>query len=493
MSILLLFPHQLFEEDLLPEKKSTVYLIEELLFFTQYKFHKQKIVFHRSSMKYYANYLTKQGYTVNYIEATEMRSDVRILIEELAETGEKHITYFDTTDTWLENRITGSCSSYHMKSARLTSPLFLNTIEDTKEWFDENKNYNQTSFYIDQRKKRKILVDNELKPAGGKWTYDVDNRLRYPKNKMPPSLLFPEVDEIYEEAVKYVAQFFPDNPGDINSSVIYPYTHKTANEWLLHFLEYRFAEFGVYEDAIVATSSVLHHSVLSPMLNTGLLLPKRVLEIVLKFALENDIPYNTAEGFVRQVMGWREYIRIIYEREGTHQRNTNFWKFKHPLPASFYNGTTGIIPFDKTIRKVLSTAYCHHIERLMVLGNFMLLCEIDPDEVYKWFMELFIDSYDWVMVPNVYGMSQFADGGLMCTKPYISGSNYILKMSDYQQGDWCEIWDALFWRFMHVHRSFFLTNPRLGMLVRTFDKLPKEKQQMHLTTAEQFLNKLHKK
>ena len=160
------------------------------------------------------------------------------------------------------------------------------------------------------------------------------------------------------------------------------------------------------------------------------------------------------------------------------------------MPAAFYTATTGIEPVDDAIRTVLQTGYCHHIERLMVLGNFMLLCEIDPDEVYRWFMELFIDAYDWVMVPNVYGMSQFADGGLMSTKPYISSSNYILKMSNYSKGDWQATWDGLFWRFMHTHRDFFLKNPRLSMLVRTFDKMTPQKQNAHLQRAEAYLAQL---
>ena len=189
-------------------------------------------------------------------------------------------------------------------------------------------------------------------------------------------------------------------------------------------------------------------------------------------------------------MGWREFIHLVYEREGGKQRTTNYWKFSRKIPEGFWTGNTGIAPIDATIKKILATGYSHHIERLMVLGNFMLLCEFDPDQVYQWFMELFIDAYDWVMVPNVYGMTQFADGGLMTTKPYISGSNYLMKMSDYPKGDWQPIWDGLFWRFMHVHRDFFLKNPRLGMLVKTFDKMSPEKQQLHLNNAEWFLKEL---
>jgi deoxyribodipyrimidine photolyase-related protein len=235
-------------------------------------------------------------------------------------------------------------------------------------------------------------------------------------------------------------------------------------------------DFGPYEDAIVKKEIVLHHSVLTPMLNVGLISPREVIDFTLQFASANEVPMNSLEGFIRQVLGWREYIRMVYEWKGRIERTRNYWGFNKKIPMAFWMGTTGIEPLDDTIRKVRETGYCHHIERLMVVGNYMLLNEFDPDEVYRWFMELFIDAYDWVMVPNVYGMSQFADGGLMATKPYISGSNYIMKMSNYPKGAWQAKWDALFWRFMDKHRAFFLRNPRLGMLIKMYDKMPKEKQ-----------------
>ena len=241
---------------------------------------------------------------------------------------------------------------------------------------------------------------------------------------------------------------------------------------------------------MVSKESFLYHSVLSPLINIGLLSPQQVVSEALKAGKKKNIPLNSLEGFIRQLIGWREFIRLVYEREGTKQRTTNYWGFKRNIPKSFWNGTTGIEPIDIVIQKTLKTGYCHHIERLMVLGNFMLLCEFDPDEVYRWFMELFIDAYDWVMVPNVYGMTQFADGGLMTTKPYISGSNYLMKMGDWKKGEWTTIWDGLFWRFMNEHRNFFSQNPRLGMLLKTFDKMPKEKQTAHLNAANQFLKKL---
>jgi deoxyribodipyrimidine photolyase-related protein len=226
---------------------------------------------------------------------------------------------------------------------------------------------------------------------------------------------------------------------------------------------------------------------LSPLLNVGLLTPSQVIEQVIK---AKKIPLNSLEGFIRQVIGWREFIRAVYHLRGVDQRTRNFWKHKRQLPHSFYTGTTGILPIDQTIKKILDHAYCHHIERLMILGNFMLLCEFDPDSIYRWFMEMFIDAYDWVMVPNVYGMSQFADGGMMTTKPYISSSNYIKKMSDYPSGKWCEIWDALFWRFLDKHKLFFKKQPRLNMVASQLKNKSKSWIDQRITIANKFLESL---
>ena len=188
--------------------------------------------------------------------------------------------------------------------------------------------------------------------------------------------------------------------------------------------------------------SIINHSLLSPLINSGLINPIYAIKKILDYYKKNNIRLNSCEGLIRQIIGWREFIRGVYVSKGVEERTKNFWNFQRSIPKSFYNGTTGIIPVDDTIKKINSTGYANHIERLMIIGNFMLLCEFDPNEVYQWFMELFIDSYDWVMVPNVYGMSQFIDGGLMSTKPYISSSNYILKMSNYKKDKWCEIWDT---------------------------------------------------
>ena len=269
-----------------------------------------------------------------------------------------------------------------------------------------------------------------------------------------------------------------------------PNDYQQSIEWLNDFLDQRFHDFGVYEDAIVDSEHFLNHSVLTPMLNVGLLTPLQIIDSALEYAAQNDIPLNSLEGFIRQIIGWREFIRGIYVAKGTEERNRNFFQHKRKIPPSFYDGTTGIIPIDTTIRKLLKTGYAHHIERLMILGNFMLLCEFDPDEIYRWFMELFIDAYDWVMVPNVYGMSQFADGGLMSTKPYISSSNYLKKMSNYKKAQWQEIWDALYWRFIDKHREVFNKNIRMKFMVSMYDKMLTEKKEKFIIIADNYFKSL---
>lgn len=486
----LVFPHQLFEKQPLLDEVKKIFLVEETLFFKQYLFHKQKLVLHRASMKQYADYLKNLSVEVIYIEATDPRSDIRQLISYLHDNEKGVLHFIDPTDDWLEKRISQSCSALDMTIFRHSSPLFLNTSNENREYFSDKKRMFQTDYYIHQRKKKKILIDENNQPAGGKWSFDAENRKKYPARQLPPTLPTISTNDYWKEAVKYVHLNFSHHYGETNGSWIYPTNFSDSRKWLHDFLQQRFAGFGDFEDAIVKNENILHHSVLTPMMNIGLISPDEVIDATLNYSLKNNISLNTTEGFIRQVIGWREFIRSVYELKGKEERTCNFWKFKKKIPEAFWNGTTGILPVDTTIKKVLQTGYCHHIERLMVLGNFMLLCEFDPDEVYRWFMCLFVDAYDWVMVPNVYGMSQFADGGIMATKPYISGSNYLMKMSDYEKGDWQLIWDALFWRFMHVHRDFFMKNPRLGMLVKTFDKMSDDKKANLLSIANQYLKQL---
>jgi deoxyribodipyrimidine photolyase-related protein len=489
-SVSIIFPHQLFEKNPCLRKDHKVYLVEESLFFNQYKFHKQKLVFHRATMKFYEELLRTQAFDVQYINAQNSLSDIRRLIAKLKSEGISEIYYTEVVDEWLEKRLQKSADENGIQRTQFSSPMFLNSKQDLSEWFGNREKFFHNDFYIHQRKKHNILLDPAGKPVGGKWSFDTENRQKYPKTEKPPVVQFPSENRFVREARKTIRVSYPENYGFTDSDFIYPTTFREAADWLDQFLEKRFYAFGKYEDALVLGENTLHHSVLSPLLNAGLLTPKQVLDKTLEFAAENKISLNSLEGFVRQILGWREFIRGVYQWKSSAERTLNFWGFERKMPELFWTAETGIEPLDQIIQKVLKTGYAHHIERLMVLGNFMLLCEFNPDEVYRWFMEMFIDAYDWVMVPNVYGMSQFADGGLMATKPYISGSNYLMKMSDFKNGEWQKTWDSLFWRFLHVHRDFFGKNPRLNMLVRTFDKMNSEKQRAYLKTAEKFLESI---
>jgi len=489
MDISIIFPNQIFENSKLLDESSKIFLIEEYLFFNQFNFHKQKILFHRMTMKSYEKFLKKKKLDVVYIDSTENISDIREFIRNLDKKIQS-IKIYDPVDNWLSRRINDSCEEKNIKIENYNNPLFINNNEDLEIFFrSDKKKFFQTSFYKKQRVKLDIMMIGD-KPEGGKWTYDDQNREKYPKNKIPPEIDYPKKDDNYNEALNYLNNNYKNNYGLIDDENIYPYNFQLAKKWLDDFFITRFYEFGPYEDAVVKEKSILNHSVLSPLLNTGLINPKELIKRTINYHYENKIPINSTEGFIRQIIGWREFIRGVYVCKGTEERNKNFWNFSRKIPISFYSATTGIDPVDDTINKINKSGYANHIERLMIIGNFMLLCEFDPNEVYRWFMELFIDSYDWVMVPNVYGMSQFGDGGLMSTKPYISGSSYILKMSNYKRGDWCMIWDSLFWNFIDKQREFFLTNPRMRMLVSSFDRMDIEKKEKLINTANKFISNL---
>ena len=488
MEVNLIFPNQLFRNGDLINNSNKTFLIEEFLFFSHFKFHKQKILFHRMSMKKYESFLKSKNIDVEYVDSYEDISDIRVFLNKKKSI--KSINIYDPEDNWLEKRIIRFCSKNKIKVNVYDNKLFItNKLELDLFFRADKKKFFQTSFYKSQRLKFNILMEDG-KPEGGKWTYDDMNREKYPKDKTPPNINYVKANEDYESAKYYIEENFNNNPGKLNEAKIYPYDFSTADNWFEAFLIERFDEFGPYEDAVVKEKSILNHSVLSPIINCGLLNPKLIMEKSVKFYNDNDIRLNSCEGFIRQIIGWREFIRGVYVAKGSEQRTKNFWGFKRKIPRSFYDGTTGIKPVDDTIKKINNSAYANHIERLMIIGNFMLLCEFDPDDVYKWFMELFIDSYDWVMVPNVYGMSQFADGGFMSTKPYISGSSYVLKMSNYKKGGWCSIWDSLFWNFINNHRDFFITNPRMRMLVSTYDKMNSEKKETINMTSNNFLKSI---
>lgn len=460
-------------------------LIEDELFFTQYPFHTHKLILHRASMKNYAHALEAASYTIEYIESIHYPG-LKSIFENLANSGVTVVHYTDPTDYLLERRIRRYATVTKLNLCEHSSPNFLCDKAYLNEYFNVRKKYFLTEFYIAQRKRLDILIEGG-NPTGGKWTFDTENRKKLPKSIALPTPVTLRANLFVREAIGYVAKHFPANPGTADT-FNYPVTREEALQNLDDFIESRFTNYGVYQDAIDADQSFLFHSLLTPALNIGLIEPETIVEAVLE--KKDIIPINSLEGFLRQLIGWREFIRAVYLREGTTQRTANHFNFERTLPDAFWKGTTGIVPVDNVIQKTIRHAYSNHIERLMIMGNFLLLCRISPDEVYKWFMSFYIDAYDWVMVPNVYGMSQYADGGLMSTKPYISGSNYVRKMSRFEKGEWCDVWDALFWTFIKDHQQEFSMNPRMNMMLVQLNKMDAGKLKRMEMAKEGFLSEL---
>ena len=303
----LIFPNQLFQNVSLLEKEIPVFLVEEFLFFKQYQFHQQKLAFHRATMKFYEDFLTQKGFNVHYIDSHSAFSDIRKLIKKLEKDGFETIKIIDVCDDWLEKRILKTSLNIEISE----NQSFINSKEDLKMYFESKEQYHQTDFYKHQRIFRTLLVENG-KPVGGKWTFDTENRKKYPKNKTTPSINFPQNNAYYEEAKKYVNTHFSENPGNLSEEQLYPTTFSEAENGLEDFLQNRFLEFGTYEDSIVKDQHFLHHSMLSPLINIGFLTPKYVIHQTIDYASKNTIPMNSLEGFVRQILGWREFIRGIY-------------------------------------------------------------------------------------------------------------------------------------------------------------------------------------
>lgn len=450
---LLLFPHQLFEDALPRASGRPAILCEHPLLMTQFSLPPTKAALHDASLSAFETRLRASGAS----SVTRSGEPLETLL-----SGAQSVTAYEPADDYLLRDLRATCQKVGAELTLLPSPMFLTPLDALDGWFSGRKRVSMAEFYKWQRRRLNLLLEPDGEPVGGRWSFDAENRKRLPASVKTPT---------------------PPTP-------LYPTTHAEARAQLKRFLETSLASFGPYEDAMRQREERLFHSVLTPALNLGLLTPAEVVAETLAFAKDNPVPLESLEGFLRQVVGWREFVHGTYRQLGRAQRTTNFFGFASPIPNALWDGTSGLIPADAVIERLLKSGYCHHIERLMVLGNLFLLLEIRPDEVYRWFMTLFVDAFDWVMVPNVYGMSQYADGGLMTTKPYLSGSAYLRKLGDWPPGPWTTTWDALYWRFIHVHRKLFLANHRSSMMVHLFDRLPAEKQAAHLSCAESFARSL---
>ena len=487
----LIYPHQLFEDITRLKSSDIVFLIEESLYFSEFKFHKQKLVLHRASMQRYKQYLEQNQIKVEYIEFHQLATT-----EAIANILQKYqieaVELYDVIDDWLNSRLVKALKLASIELTIHSSQMFLTLESEFRDFFESRsgaRKYWMNDFYIWQRKRLNILIDKDNKPIGGKWSYDTENRKKLPKDIIIPKTFETQDNEYIREAREYVEQYFPDNFGKTEQFWC-PIDFEGAKAHLREFLHNRLELFGPYEDAISTQSDSVFHSTISPLLNNGLLTPDYVIQQTLNFISDNQVSLASTEGFIRQIIGWREYIRALYVLEGTKIRNSNYFGANRTMPKAMWTSKTGIEPIDDHIQVLEKYAYTHHIPRLMLFGNYLNLCQIQPNAVYHWFMEMYIDAYDWVMVANVYSMTLYADGGLLTTKPYIASSNYILKMSDFKKGEWSPILDALFWNFVGKHFDKLQNEGRLGFIGVQYNKMPETKKQSYAKIAKEYLDSL---
>lgn len=489
--VFLLLGNQLFPVARLRPWQGTLFFMAEDYATCRYlQHHKHKLVFTLAAMRAHADLLRSEGFQVDYLplsDANNRLSFVEKLRQLLSRTGFSELVHFEIEDPEMERRVARFTERYGVRRTVVPTPMFLCEREEFAGWLETQRQPRMANFYKWQRRRLQVLVDAKGRPEGGQWSYDKDNRKRLPPGVPVPDLPKVRPGRHVAPVKRVVDELFPDHPGSTQDFWL-PTTRAQARDWLKDFLEQRFSCFGDYEDALTTRSDAVFHSALSPLMNVGLLPPREVVSRTLAFASDERVALNSVEGFVRQVIGWREFIRGMYHTHGATMARRNFWGHQRGLTADWYRGTTGIDPLDHVIGKVERLGWAHHIERLMVVGNLMLLSEIDPRQAYRWYMELFVDSAHWVMNPNVYGMALFADGGLFTTKPYICGANYLLRMGDYRRGPWTDIVDGLFWRFVEKHRGWFARQPRLGVIVRNLERMPRDRRRRLAHCAEQFLH-----
>ena len=492
MTGLLVLGNQLFDPKLLAKQKiEHVFMREDIELCTYFKFHKLKIHILLSAMRTYAEELKDAGYTVTY----QKLSESPMLYEEhltlwLKKYSLGKLLCFEIEDKFFEERIIRVAEKASVELEFIPSPMFLTSRLLFRSYLSKTSKPFMQTFYKAQRKRLNILIDKAGEPLGGQWSFDELNRKPLPKTVHPPKMpTFDPQSDLSRSVTALFTEHFKTHPGDV-SNVWLPVDRAGASKWFREFLVTRLENFGPYEDALTEKSDLVFHSALTPFLNTGLLTPADVTEGVLREMKKRKLPLSSVEGFLRQVIGWREFVRGIYQNFSEVQERTNFWGHQRQLNEHWYQATTGIPPLDHLIDKANRLGYAHHIERLMVAGNLMLLLEINPREAHRWFMEMFIDSSDWVMGPNVYGMGIFSDGGIFATKPYICGSNYYRKMGGFSKGDWCAAVDGLYWGFVEKHENYFLKNPRLSMIARSVQKMDSGRKKAIYAAAADLRNKI---
>jgi len=487
-SVLILYPHQLFPLKELPQVDAVILVEEPLLFGVdqenRMRLHKQKIILQRASMRRYAEeILWPAGLKVDYVEL-----DVFMQTKDLLERARKYdrTVMFDPVNETLTLRLLQARREMGEDAPAiefLPSPNFYLKEQEVRQYFAERHKHPFDEFYQWQRERFNILITDEYKPVGGAWMLTTKPAKL---DEHTPGMVAFGSNKWVEESIVYVNEHFPENPG--STDFIWPTSHGEAAKWLDDFIQHRLDNYATYNDLINRETSWLYHSGLAVSLNNGLLSPQQVVEAALKRHQRQPVPLESLELFIRQILGYREFTRGISLVGGSNLRQANPLKSTRHLKPEWYSGNTGLPPFDDVVKKILAKGYASHAERSLIAGTLMTICEIAPTDVHQWFYELFVDAHDWALTPHVYALNQFADNTTLEGGPFICTSKTLLDISNYERGEWCNVWDGLYWRFIEKHRVILKKNAKMRSVVQRLDGLDADRKRIISYRAEDFLN-----
>jgi deoxyribodipyrimidine photolyase-related protein len=492
--------HSWWDED---PKNVVVALVESKTETGYVRHHIQKVIAFFLSMRNFTDFLENKGFEVRYIKindddnAGSIPDNIKQIVSDLKI---QKFEYQLPDEYRLDRALKSLCNDLDIETQAVDTEHFLTERKDLKEFFEGKKTYLMESFYRMMRKKYDILMDGD-EPAKGKWNFDKQNRKSLPKNHKPedPRLYKKDVSDLVEVLkdlkIETIGKVDPEN-------FIWPVSREESLDLLNFFIDKCLDNFGDYQDAMAQGEWSVYHSRLSFAMNSKMLSPLEVVQAVEDaWHKDSELPISSIEGFIRQIIGWREYMRGVYWAKMPNYKSLNYFDNKRKLPKWFWDGKTKMNCQKEAVGQSLNYAYAHHIQRLMITGNFALLAGIDPDDVDEWYLGIYIDAIEWVEITNTRGMSQFADGGIVGTKPYVSSANYIDKMSDYckdchysktkKTGDGACPFNSLFWNFYQNHRDKLENNPRIGFVYRTLDKMNDEKKSELFDQAEFYLKNIN--
>ena len=463
--------------------------------------HKARIALFLSAMRHFAEFLKNQGFPLTYIEHSP-KSIIEELKSKIIEEKFTHLVCVEPGEWRLKQSIEALSAELNIVLDIQQDTHFYCTHSEFKDWVANKKELRLEYFYRLMRKTHGILIDSNGNPEGGQWNFDRDNRKPFPKKGpglIPPPELF-EPDAITKTVLAEVGERYSDHPGSL-MHFQWPVTRQQALQALDGFVEYRLVTFGIYEDAMWTDTPFGWHSLLSSSLNLKLLNPREVIEAVLVAWKKYDLELATVEGFIRQILGWREFVRGMYFLDMPQMALDNFYDHQNRLPAWYWTGDTKMRCMQESIGQTLKYGYAHHIQRLMVTGNFALLAEILPKDVCDWYLAIYVDAIEWVELPNTAGMALFASGGRFTSKPYIASGAYIKRMSNYcdscqykpdvRFGDGACPMTNLYWNFLIKHRTQFEASPRTRLMTANLSRISEADQQAIQIDATRLLGDLN--